>query len=68
MLPIGLFSWVEESHVSLQRKQSMLEAAVSSICFPVRIEFVFERNSYCKSEFSRWFKVHFVPNRPIQLK
>jgi hypothetical protein len=27
----------------------------------------FERNTFRKSEFSRWRKVHFVPNRPIQL-
>jgi hypothetical protein len=35
--------------------------------FPVRIVFVFERNASCKTQFSRWRKAHFLPNRPIQL-
>ena len=30
-------------------------------CFPVRIEFVFERNTSCESEFSRWRKALFFP-------
>jgi hypothetical protein len=31
------------------------------------IELVFERDTPCKSEFERWRKAHFVPNRPTQL-
>jgi hypothetical protein len=34
LLPIGLFSCVEETHVSLQRKPPMLEATASSILCP----------------------------------
>jgi hypothetical protein len=33
-LQTGLFSCGEETHVSLQRNPSMLEAATSSIVFP----------------------------------
>jgi hypothetical protein len=65
LLPSCTFSWVEETHLSLQRKPSMLEAAAFSIFFPVRIELVFERNASWKPLFSQWRKAHFVPNRPI---
>jgi hypothetical protein len=37
-LQISLFSRVDERHVYLKRKQCMLEAGISSQCFPVRIE------------------------------
>jgi hypothetical protein len=49
----GLFSRVEEMHISLQRKPSTLEAAASSHCFPLRVELVFERNTFCNVGFSR---------------
>jgi hypothetical protein len=54
---IGLVSSnsrVEESHVSLQRKAPMIEAAVSTIEFSCENEVVFERNTSFKKEFSRW--------------
>jgi hypothetical protein len=38
----------------------MLEAAASPHCFPVRNELGFERNTFCKLEFSRWTKARFV--------
>jgi hypothetical protein len=34
----------------------VLEAAPSSTIFPVKIELIFERNTSCKSEFSRLTK------------
>jgi hypothetical protein len=45
----------------------MLESAASGALFPERIELVFERKTSCKSEFSSWWKSHFVPNIKIQL-
>jgi hypothetical protein len=36
-------------------------------CFPVKIEFGFERNNSWEPVFLRWSKAHFVPNWPIQL-
>ena len=33
--------------------------------FPVKIEYVFERNTSCKIGFSRWREALFVPNRSI---
>jgi hypothetical protein len=40
LIQIGLFSWGEEIHVSLQRKPSMLEVATSSTRIHVRLEYV----------------------------
>jgi hypothetical protein len=34
LVKICLYSWYEETHLSLQRKASMLEAAASSTLFP----------------------------------
>jgi hypothetical protein len=45
LLPLGLFSSVEETHVSLQRKPTMLETAASSTFFPLRINYDFKRNT-----------------------
>jgi hypothetical protein len=45
-------SW--ERHVSLQTKQSMLEDSESSTLFPCE-NLVFEINTSCKSEFSRYY-------------
>jgi hypothetical protein len=45
LLPLGLFSSVEETHVSLQRKPTMLETAASSTFFPLRIKYDFKRNT-----------------------
>jgi hypothetical protein len=35
-------------------------------CFTAGIEWVLERNTSSKSEFSTWRKAHFVPNKPTQ--
>jgi hypothetical protein len=40
---IVLFSWVEETHVPLKRKSSVLEARACSTFFPVRIDLVWKR-------------------------
>jgi hypothetical protein len=37
---IGLFSWVEGSHLSVERKTSVLEREGSSSLFPLEIDFV----------------------------
>jgi hypothetical protein len=65
LVQIGLLSRIEETHVSLQGKPSMLDAAVLAHCFPVRIEFIFESSAFCKSEFSMWRKAHFLRNMCI---
>jgi hypothetical protein len=39
---------LEETHVSPQRKSCMIKAEASSILFPVRIDFGFERNASCE--------------------
>jgi hypothetical protein len=47
LLQIGLFRLGEETHVYLERKATELEAGASSSLFTVRIELVFERNTFC---------------------
>jgi hypothetical protein len=42
LLQIGLFSGVEETHVSLQTKPSLFESAASIILFTVGTELVFK--------------------------
>jgi hypothetical protein len=54
---------VGKTHVSVQRKPAALETRQLTQCFPMRTDF--ERNTYCKSEYSRYRKDHFVANRPI---
>jgi hypothetical protein len=49
LLLIGFFTWAEETHVSLQRKLSMVEAAASGILF----QCVFQSNTACISYVSR---------------
>jgi hypothetical protein len=51
LFQIGLFSTVEETHVSFQRKPSFLVAGVSSALFPVRSELVFERSPFASHRF-----------------
>jgi hypothetical protein len=53
---------VDETHVSLQRTPLIFKAAAGTTLFPVRMELVFGRNMSCKSELSKWRKVHFYPN------
>jgi hypothetical protein len=67
LFQIDLFSWIEETHVSLERKPSKLEGGASSTLLPVRIVWLLERNAFCESEFSRGRIPHFVQNRPMQL-
>jgi hypothetical protein len=57
---------VEETHVSLKRKPSVVEAGVSCT-LTVIIELVFERNTDCPLGTSKGRNAHFVPNSPIQL-
>jgi hypothetical protein len=45
LLHILLFSCIGETHLSLQGKPSLLEAAAFEHCYPVRMELVFERNT-----------------------
>jgi hypothetical protein len=67
LLQRGLFFCVKETHVSLQRNPSLLETAAGSTMFPGGVGVEFERNTFCKSIFSRLRKAHFFPNRPVQL-
>jgi hypothetical protein len=53
LLQIGLFSRVEVTHVSPQRKACMLETAAFSTLFFVTIELVFERIISCNVGVSR---------------
>jgi hypothetical protein len=67
-LQIGQFKEVDESCVYLERTKSVLDAKNLPLCFFVRLELHFERNTSCKSYFSKWRKDHFAPNRPIPLR
>jgi hypothetical protein len=49
LLWIGLFSWVEETHVPLQRKPSCWKLHHLAHYFPVRTVLIFERNTSWKS-------------------
>jgi hypothetical protein len=40
----------------------MLEAAPSRTIFSVKTELIFERNTFCKSELSRWTKAQVFQN------
>jgi hypothetical protein len=63
----GIFSWVEDTYVSLQRNPSMLEAATSSTVCPCENSFSFWKE--CTLQISI-FKVefgHLVPTTSIQL-
>jgi hypothetical protein len=60
LFQIGLFSYVEETNLSVQRILSLLETGQLAHYFPLRIELVFEKNTYCKSEFSKYRKYHLL--------
>jgi hypothetical protein len=45
---ICLFTLVEGTHVSLERKPFVLAAGASTTFYPVRIELFFGRNTSCK--------------------
>jgi hypothetical protein len=67
LFQIGLFGWVEETLVSLQRKPFMLDASASTTFFPCENWVCFQK------EYSLWiivFKVRkgcFSSNKPFQL-
>jgi hypothetical protein len=44
LFQIGHFCYVEETHVSLERKPSVLEEGATSTLFPCEFLLVFERN------------------------
>jgi hypothetical protein len=47
-------------HMYLSKENDLLEAVASSILLPVTIELVFERNNFCKTEFSSCRNAPFV--------
>jgi hypothetical protein len=67
VIPSRHIHLLEATYVSLRKKKFMFEAAASVALLPVRIELVFVRMTSCQSQFSSWWKSHFVPNSPIQL-
>jgi hypothetical protein len=62
---IGLFAWVEKTHVPLKRKPAVLEAGASSTLFYCENSVSFWKEDCCKSAFSRCRKLHFVPHRTV---
>jgi hypothetical protein len=64
---IGLCSWVEETHVSLERKPLTLEGGEFTTLFPCENRVSFERSNACPTRFSMGIIAQFVPNRPIHL-
>jgi hypothetical protein len=64
---IGLFNWIGEIHVSLERNSCVVVAGTSSTLFPMRTKLLFERNVSCKVLLSRWKKAHLLPNTPVQI-
>jgi hypothetical protein len=66
LLQIGLFSKVEGTHILLQSKSCVLEAAASSIWFPMRINLGFERNTSWNLNVSTWRMAPFAPNRSVR--
>jgi hypothetical protein len=53
LFQIGISSYVEVTHVSLERKPSVLEAGASSTLFAHVIDLGFERNTSCNLLVSR---------------
>jgi hypothetical protein len=49
------------------KKSIYIKLEVLAHCFPVRIQFVFERNISCNLDFSTWEQGQVGPNRLIQL-
>jgi hypothetical protein len=54
LFQIGQFINVEEIHVSLETKPSLLELEHLEHCFPMCIELVFERNTSSNPGDLRW--------------
>jgi hypothetical protein len=67
LFQIGLLTWIEWTHVSLERKPSVMEARSKSHCFPVRIEWIFGRKTSCYLGFSRCIQAVFVPYWAVQI-
>jgi hypothetical protein len=68
LLQMGLFSWVEKIPVDLQRKPSMQEAAAHAALFPCESWLSVSKEYFLQIIISRWRMVHFVPNKPTQLR
>jgi hypothetical protein len=62
-----LFSWVEVTHVSHKRKESMLEAEACSTLFPCENWVSFWKEYCLQSGFSTLRNSYFVSNRAILL-
>lgn len=65
---VCVFCWGEETHLSLHRKPSVSEVKTLTTLLHSVNELLLERNISWKSELSRWRDVHFLPNKPIDLK
>jgi hypothetical protein len=69
----GLFRWIVETHVTLDRKATMLEGGASSTLFPCENWELFPcensvvSNTACQSGISKVGNTHFLPYRPLQL-
>jgi hypothetical protein len=65
---IGLFSWVKETQVSVQRHPSVLDAGRSRALFPCENWVSFSSNTSFNGGISWWRKLHCALRRPIQIK
>jgi hypothetical protein len=63
---IGLFRRVAETHTSLEINNVCQKQEHLSLCFPVRIVLVIERNTSCNLDFSSWLYLLFVLNKPTE--
>jgi hypothetical protein len=63
LFQIGLFSWLEETHVYLEENNLCKKWQQLAHCFPVRIELDFEGNPCCNWGVTRWWKTQFPTNR-----
>jgi hypothetical protein len=68
LLPLGLFSSVEETHVSLQRKPTVLEAAASSTFFPCENRLRISMKYFLQLTCFKGEVGSFATNEPIQLR
>jgi hypothetical protein len=67
LFKVGLFSWIQDTHVSLERKHSVVELGESSTLFASENWVGFVRNASCPLGNPRGRNDHFLPNTPIQL-
>jgi hypothetical protein len=66
LFQLDLFSWVEETHESAQRKSSMLKTAASTILFSCENRVRFWKEYCLLLRCLRWRSHLFPPNRDIQ--